>query len=189
MSRGFSLENEQWGRGWGNGVYLSGTEAFAATWGSIIIVCELAAGTRILWHDDYDAKVIRYLRREFGTAITTPEFWKTLPRNKQFTRNELVNLWHYLTSNFYEGKRRFTKGYFERLWKNYSRLHQQLKLHGYDGAGFRAPDWPEMLVFNPSNVIPVSAHRWSRVTNSLGQPVSKWRLQLMQKKANQRLEE
>ena len=105
MTHGFSLGREHWGRGWGNGVYLSGTEAFASTWGQIIIACKLRAGARILWHTDYDAKVIRSLYREYGKAITTPEFWKVLPHNKRFTRNEIIQLWHYWVSRYYESKR------------------------------------------------------------------------------------
>ena len=58
MTHGFSLVNERWGRGWGNGMYLSGTGDFASTWGRIIIRCQLQSGTRLLWHEDYDRKVI-----------------------------------------------------------------------------------------------------------------------------------
>jgi hypothetical protein len=183
MSRGFSLVNERWGRGWGNGVYLSGTDEFASTWGQIIIRCQLQTGTRLLWHEDHDRKVIDSLRREFGKTIISPEFWKVLPLNKQFTRNEVIQLWHYLINQYYEGTRRFRAGRFERLQKNYSRIYEQLRRHGYDGVGFRGTDWPEMMVFNPARVQPVSAHRWSRVTHRLGAPIPVGRLKLMQARA------
>lgn len=160
MLRGFSLVNECWGRGWGNGVYLSSTDEFASTWGSIIIHCRLQAGTRLLWHKDYDRKVIDSLRREFGKAIVSPAFWKVLPLNKQLTRNEVIQLWHYLVTRHYKNPRRFRANRLEHLQKNYSRLYKQLRRHGYDGVGFRNADWPEILVFNPARVQPVSAHRY-----------------------------
>lgn len=180
MTSGFSLASERWGRGWGNGVYLSGTDDFAANWGKIIIRCQLQTSSRILWHRDYDRKVINSLRKEFGKTITSPEFWKVLPNNKQFTRNELIQLWHYLVSCYYENPRRFRKGRFGRLQKNYSRIYEQLKQHGYDGVGFHDKDWPEILVFNPARVQPLSAHRWSRITNRPGAPIPVVRLKLMQ---------
>jgi len=177
MTRGFSLAPVRWGRGWGNGVYLSGTAEFAASWGPIIIRCQLQRGTRILWYADYDRKVIGSLRRAFGRDIIAPDFWKVLPRNKHFTRDELVQLWHYLVSRFYLNQRRYRAGGFERLKRNYSRLHQQLRQHGYDGVGFRTADWPELLIFNPARVQPLSAHRWSRRAGRTGAPIPVGRLQ------------
>ncbi|HED19734.1 MAG TPA: hypothetical protein ENI74_09570 [Gammaproteobacteria bacterium] len=182
MSRGFRLDNERWGRGWGNGVYLSGTDDFASTWGQIIICCRLQTGTRLLWHKDYARKVIDSLRREFGKAILSPEFWKVLPRNKQFTRSEVIQLWHYLVTRYYESPRRFRIGRFERLQKNYSRIYEQLRRHGYDGVGFHDSDWPEILIFNPARVQPVSAHRWCHITHHLGAPIPVGRLKLMHAK-------
>jgi hypothetical protein len=184
MMHGFSLVNERWGRGWGNGVYLSSTDEFASTWGRIIIHCRLQAGTRLLWHEDYDRKVIDSLRREFGKEIVTPTFWKVLPRNKQFTRNEVIQLWHYLVARFYESPRRFRAGRFECLQKNYSRIYEQLRRYGYDCVGFRGTEWPEMLIFNPARVQPVSAHRWSQITRRLGAPIPVGRLKLIQARAS-----
>ena len=186
MTRGFTLENERWGRGWGNGVYLSGTDDFASTWGRIIIVCQLQAGTRVLWHGDYNRKVIDSLRREFGKGIVSPEFWKELPSNKQFTRNEIVQLWHYLVDRYYESPRRFRTGRFYRLLKNYSRIYQQLKRHGYHGVGFRSSGWPEILVFNPARVKALSAHRWSHISHRLGESIPVGRLKLIQGSASRR---
>ena len=176
MSRGFNLQHEIWGRGWGRGVYLSGTDRFGAMWGEIIIVCELRAGARILWHTEHDPKVIDSMRREFGRQIATPEFWKVLPRNKQLTRRELSNLWWFLMAKHYANRRRFSKRMYQRLAKNYSRLHEQLKRQGYDGVGYRDPVWPEVLVFNPSMIEPVSVHRWRRVRQALGAPIARRRL-------------
>jgi hypothetical protein len=183
MAQGFDLVNERWGRGWGNGVYLSGTDDFASAWGQIIIRCQLQAGTRLLWHKDYDRKVIDSLCREYGKDIISPAFWKVLPHNKQFTRNEVIQLWHYLIARFYSSPRRFRAGGFERLQENYSRIYQQLRQHGYDGVGFRGADWPEVLIFNPARVQPVSAHRWSKITHHLGASIPLGRLRLMHVKA------
>jgi hypothetical protein len=180
MTRGFNLVHERWGRGWGNGVYLSGTDAFAATWGKIVIRCRLQPGTRLLWHAVPDPGVIDSLRREFGSDITSPAFWKVLPHNKQLTHNELVQLWHYLVSRYYTDPRRFRANRLECLQKNYSRIHEQLKRHGFDGVGFRDPDWPEILVFNPTRVLPVSAHRWSRIGRRPGAPIPVGRLKRLQ---------
>ena len=183
LARGFSLEHERWGRGLGRGVYLSGSSAFAATWGEIIVVCRLAPGTRILWHGEPDPRVIASLRREFGKDITGPEFWKHLPANKQLRGREIVHLWNHLLSTAYLGPRHFRRGRFERLCANYPRIYAQLRLHGYDGVGFRDDGWPEMLVFNPARVLPQSAHRWRRAGAALGAPIPAWRLRAMQDKA------
>ena len=164
-------------------MYLSGTDNFASTWGRIIIRCKLQTGTRLFWHEDYDRKVIDSLRREFGKDIISPDFWKVLPSNKKFTRNEVIQLWHYLVARFYVSPRRFRAGRFERLQKNYSRIYEQLRRHGYDGVGFHGTDWPEILVFNPARVQPVSAHRWSQIKRSLGAPIPVGRLKILQARA------
>lgn len=181
MTRGFSLERVAWGRGWGNGVYLSSVDEFAASWGEMIIACRLQAATRVLWHADFDPSVIDSLRREFGKTISTPEFWKVLPHNKRLTRNEIVQLWHYWVARYYSGPRRFRAGRLDRLQQNYSRIHGQLRRQGYDGVGFRDADWPEILLFNPSRVQPLSAHRWSRMTHRPGAPIPVARLRRMER--------
>lgn len=162
MTQGFRLDHEMWGRGWGNGVYLSGTEEFASLWGDVIVRCELKAGSKILWHDDYDRKIVAYLKREFGVGILKPDFWKVLPKNKQLTKPEIIAVWNYLMANHYLGRRVFERGLLRELQQQYSRVYEQLKRHKFDGVGFREVDWPEMLIFNPSMVRPVSVHRWSR---------------------------
>lgn len=177
LTRGFQLATERWGRGLGNGIYLSAGPAFAAQWGTIIIRCKLQPGTRILWCRAYEPKVIRYLRREFGSAILTPEGWKEVPRNKQLTRNELINLWHYLYEKHYGNPRRFEKRLLVRLQANYSRIFELLRRHGFDGVGCADLDWPEVLVFNPSKVIPVSAHHLSNQRSKLGASIPLQRLQ------------
>ena len=167
LRKGFNLRRQVWGRGWGNGVYLSGTAKFATTWGPVLLRCQMKSGTRILWHDSYEVKVINYLKKEFKYDISKPDFWKHLPANKQLTKNELINLWRYLTEKCYQHPNRFKKGTYEHLAKNYSRIYQQLRLHQFQGVGNRDVQWPEVLVFNPSQVVPLSAHQWDRNSESL----------------------
>lgn len=167
IKRGFNLDNHAWGRGWGQGVYLSLDAGFASIWGPVIIRCGLLPNTRILWHDNHDPKVIDYLKKEFKKDISRPDFWKHLPANKQLTKNELINLWRYLTEKCYQHPNRFKKGAYEHLAKNYSRIYQQLRLHQFQGVGNRDVQWPEVLVFNPSQVVPLSAHQWDRNSESL----------------------
>jgi len=183
LTDGFHLGRERWGRGLGRGVYLSGSSRFAATWGEFIVVCELAPGTRILWHAEPDPRVIASLRREFGRGVTGPDFWKYLPANKQLCGHELVHLWNHLLSTAYLGPRHFRRGRFDRLCDNYPRIYEHLRRHGYDGVGFRDDDWPEMLVFNPSRVLPKAVHRWRRAGAALGAPIPAWRLRAMQQRA------
>ena len=154
LEQGFDLSRQLWGRGWGNGVYLSLSEEFAGTWGHTIVVCQLQKGTRLLWHDAYDQGVIKYLKKEFGAAIAKPDFWKELPSNKQLTKSELVNLWRFLTKKFYQNPGRFKKGGYQKLANNYSRIYQQLRYHGFQGVGSKDPQWPEVMIFNPSLVLP-----------------------------------
>ncbi len=160
LKRGFNLDNHTWGRGWGQGVYLSLDAEFASIWGSVIIRCQLLPNTRILWHDNHDPKVIDYLKKEFKKDITRPDFWKVLPVNKQLTKNELVNLWRYLVHRYYQHPRRFKKEGYQVLVRNYSRIYKQLRLHQFHGVGNRDVQWPEVLLFNPSRVNAVSAHKW-----------------------------
>ena len=158
MTQGFRLDKEMWGRGLGNGIYLSGTKEFASMWGKVIIRCKLQKGCRILWHSEYDKKVIAYLKREFGSNIVKPYFWKILPNNKQLKKHEIIAVWNYLIDVHYECRRRFKKGLLHTFQKNYSRIYEQLKRHQFDGVGFKDPEWPEVLIFNPSVVNPISLH-------------------------------
>ncbi len=172
-----------WGRGWGNGVYLSGTEEFAGLWGSIILRCELKEGCRLLWHEEYDRNVIAYLKREFGAGILRPDFWRALPRNKQLTRQEIVAVWNYLMKKHYLGRRAYEKGLMHQLQRQYSRIYEQLKRHRFDGVGCREADWPEMLIFNPSMVKPVSVHRYLGAKVGLSEALSEEQIDMVHREA------
>jgi hypothetical protein len=183
MMQGFRLDNEMWGRGWGNGVYLSATKEFASNWGRAIIRCGLQRGCRILWHSEYDRKVIDYLKREFGSNIVKPDFWKALPNNKQLKKHEIIAVWNYLIDIHYEGRKRFEKGLLYEFQKNYSRIYEHLKRHQFDGVGSREKDWPEILVFNPSLVSPISVHWWNIDKQDISNPLSQSELKGIQEVA------
>lgn len=176
MSRGFELGHD-WGHGSnrGRGVYIAQKLESAAnwTWGDgIIIRCRLQPGTRILWMDgSYDQRVINYLRREFGSELLElgPQFHKAMPRNKQLTRQELIHLANYILMHPRRmrgwGKFKGKKARYFGAWFDLSRLHEQLKRHGFDALGdrsFQYWDSDEVVVFNPAHVIPICAHKLIR---------------------------
>ena len=161
MTQGFRLVESRYGRGLGYGLYLAGSLEFACDWGEIIIICKLISGTRILWHRPPDQRVISYLKREFGKGIARPDFHKVIPGNKRLTRRELTNLWNFLVARHYSGPRRFCRNAIRKFQDQYTFIYEHVRRHGYDGVGFRGEDWPELLIFNPSRVTPVSAHTYA----------------------------
>ena len=201
MTRGFELGHEGSGNLRGRGVYIAQKVGSAALWTcseSIIIRCRLQPGTRILWMDgEYDQRVINSLRREFGEELLelSPHFHKAIPHNKQLTRQELFNLTNYILMR--PGRRRWPKSKkadYRDTWQRLSRLHEQLKRHGYDALGERSfADWDsdEVIVFNPARVIPVRAHKVFRggddwhETFALSGPVDLEILRLISEKAQE----
>ncbi len=203
MSRGFELGH--WGHGHmrGRGVYIAQNLASAALWtfGDIIIRCRLQPGTRILWIDgNFDQRVIDYLRREFGRELLElgPYFHKAIPPNKQLTRRELGHLTNYILLHprrfrgplTYKGKR----ARYGDTWLYLSRLHEQIKRHGYDALGDRSFaywDSDEVVVFNPARVLPLSAHKLFRggddwdETYSLSDPLDLDVLRIMSERAQE----
>lgn len=189
MTQGFRLAQERHGRGLGDGVYLSEIKEFASTWGSMIIRCQLRNGCRILWRSEYDRKVIKYLKKEFGSDIIKPDFWKQIPQNKQLNKNEIIAVWNYLIEINYGGKRSFEKGLLYDFQQQFSRIHEHLKRHQFDGVGSRANDWPEILIFNPSLVHPVSAHHWEYNKKDFSDSLSLCEIKKIQKIALSKIEE
>jgi hypothetical protein len=174
MSRGFELGHWGFGNARGRGVYIAQKLASAALWtlSDIVIRCRLQPSTRILWMDGrFDQQVIDYLRREFGQELLDlgPHFHKAIPHNKQLTRQELFHLTNFVLMHprqfrgpvAYKGKR----ARYRDTWLRLSRLHEQIKRHGYDALGDRSFahwDSDEVVVFNPARVIPLSAHKLLR---------------------------
>ena len=172
MTQGFKLGEVRHGRRLGRGLYITQRLESAVFWShQIVIRCKMLPGTRLLWiNEGYDRKIIRQLRREFGKEIVElgPQFDQAIPRSKQLTKNELIALCNYLFETRskqlwqYGFKKQKGKGaQFWNAWRQLSRLHEQVRRHGYDGLGdrsFQEWDSDEILMFNPSRLIPVSAN-------------------------------
>lgn len=207
MSRGFELGN--WGHGnvRGRGVYVAQKLESAANWtwhDGIVIRCYLQPGTRILWMDgNYDQRIINSLRREFGNELLElgPQFHRAIPHNKQLTRQELYHLTSYVLMHprrmrgwgAFKGK---NARYFG-TWQRLSRLHEQIKRHGYDALGdrsFEFWDSDEVVVFNPARVIAVDAHRLIRSGSyahehfSLSEAIDLETLRIVSEKAQEELQ-
>lgn len=205
MTQWFALGQEGHGHLLGRGVYLAQKLSSAALWTpDFVIVCQLQPGTRILWIDDtYDRSVIAYLRREFSQELLAlgPHFHRAIPQNKQLTQKELIHLCSYVLMRAHrkrvQSSFRPRKGravWYQSTWLRLSRLHGEVKRHGYDAIGNRSfADWDsdELLVFNPAHVIPVSAH-WLRRDGDdwderfwLSEPIPKPELQAISAKARE----
>jgi len=157
MKEGFRLDNIMYGRGAGNGVYASRYKSFAAYWGELIVVCVLKDSISLVKYDTYDPKVIDSLTREFGAAIKKPDFWKILPHNKQFKKHEIVELWRYYMKHYFRPQN--NEKTYPILMKNLSYIYKQLRYHQFDGIEILDKDWPEMVIFNPAKIRPISAHK------------------------------
>ncbi len=79
------------------GLYLTKTLPVASLFGSkYVFRCRIEQGISILWlNDNYDKKVIAYLKREFSKSILDGDISKVIPRNKNLTKNELIHLLNY----------------------------------------------------------------------------------------------
>ena len=157
---GFRIGDIRHGRERGRGLYLS-TLSGAAMWGDYLVKCELAAGTRILWHEEVDRSVIKYLSREFGRGVLSPDFWKVLPANKQLKRTEITALFHHFIHEAYFKTLRKRNKRDDLLRSCFSRIYSELRAHGFDGVCINWPDSPELMLFNPSQAKVLSIHTWS----------------------------
>jgi hypothetical protein len=80
----------------GTGIYITCNWRIALWFGSTLLSVGLQPGTRIL--DAVvppDPNILAYLRREFGREIFKKPLLQVIPRNKQLTLPELVNLFRY----------------------------------------------------------------------------------------------
>jgi len=103
------------------------------------------------------------MRREFGPGVLQFDFWKAIPHNKQLTRSQAANLFQYLLKKqekiWQRPRRKGPK--IDPWYRSVVRIHEELRRHGYDGAGRVDRNFPEILVFNPSRVTPISAHEFT----------------------------
>jgi hypothetical protein len=165
-AEGFKMGEERQGRGLGYGLYTSCRKEFIPewNWGLVVIKCKLKKGLQILWCNDApEAKTIKYLRKEFGKEILTPKFYRALPNNKQLKKHELVAVIVHVMRKMYINKKLTKKrdSWLDLLSDNYSRMYKQLKFHNFDGIGFKDKNWPEILLFNPSDAEPHSFHEYT----------------------------
>lgn len=175
MTQGFQIGEIRHGRMLGQGLYIAQQLDSVVFWShDITITCRLQAGTRILWlHEGYDPKVIRHLEKEFGRELLElgPDFEKAIPSNKKLTKSELIALCNYIFETRRQNRGRMVwrpyKGKKAKYWGAWSRLsllHTQVRKHQFDGLGDRTyQEWDsdQLLIFNPSRVVPLSAH-WLR---------------------------
>ena len=172
MSQGFRIGQKRHGWMLGRGLYIAQQLDSVVFWShDITITCRLQKGTRILWlHEGYDPQVIRRLEREFGRELLElgPDFQKAIPSNKKLTKSELIALCNYIFETRSEKRWRMLwksykgkKAKYWGAWGRLSLLHEQVRRHQFDGLGDRTyQEWDsdQLLIFNPSRVIPISAH-------------------------------
>jgi len=173
MTQGFKLGEISKGCRLGRGLYITTRPESAVFWSHFITIkCKMQPGTRILWiKEGYDPKIIGQLRREFGKEILElgPHFAQAIPHNKQLTKSELIALCNQFFEKRYKkrwqytfrGGRKGKRARYRDIWYQLSRLHQQVRFHGYDGLGdrtFQEWDSDEILLFNPSYMTPITAH-------------------------------
>lgn len=155
---GFKIGSQRHGKYFGRGLYVTRDIKYSTYYGPVVIRSEIYENTRLLKYQTPQKSVIASLKREFGAGILSPEFWKCIPRNKQLTKTEVVNLWNYQCGRR-ERLRRHSKNYDP----NFSRLFEQLRFHNFDGVEFGKPVdekmvddlRTEIVLFNPSNLIAV----------------------------------
>jgi len=197
MRQGFKVGDETSGRNLRAGLYITPRADFAALWGPIVIRLRLVAGTRILWHTPTDAHTIRYLKKEFGAGIIKPKFTELIPANKQLTKSEVAHLWNYLIDRYYLNVRSTRRDPFHKLADRFPFIYKHLKRHGYDGVAAIHGDWHEIFLFNPSNAIPISAHKhtfggWGGTDKQekldLSKPLTDTELREMQEKEHRRIQ-
>ena len=173
MNTGFNLEETIHGRMSGNGIYLATKPESAIYWASpggvhrhyYAIKVNLQPGVKILWKErNYNKRIIRSLEKKFTKKVSCNyDFWKYIPSNKQLTSNELRALISHLDiiELSLEWHRKRYK-FLDKKNKHLSRFNKLIRQYGYDAIGDRTQnDWDsdEIIVFNPSLVIPLSVHQ------------------------------
>lgn len=172
MGQGFKIGEIRHGRILGRGLYIAQRLESVVFWShDITISCRLEKGTRILWvHEGYDRKVIQHLEKEFGRELLElgPDFQRAIPSNKQLTKGELIALCNYIFETRRDKRWQYglkadkgKKAKYWDTWRRLSQLRDQVRKHQYDGLGDQTHEYwdsDQLLIFNPSRVVPVSAH-------------------------------
>ena len=127
----------------GIGVYVTSDWRVALWFGSTLLRVAIRPGSRLLNAAVLPNKTcIAYLEREFGREILNKPPLKVLPKNKQLTLRELVNLFRYHYCNAWEKTLRARlddRSKWSRRRKFHSRLlddfRKLLMRYGFDGYG------------------------------------------------------
>jgi hypothetical protein len=183
MLQGFSSSDQMFAV---KGVYLCNLSQIASSWGKFILDCKLKKDALILWYTAFDSKAASCLNSDILMCLLWPEFWEDSPLDLQFKKHEIIAVYNYIIDNCYHGKRRFQGlqgGRLSLFQRKYSPFYKHLKWHGFSGVGFTDEAGSEVLIFEPMDVQPVSAHRWNYRKNNISPPMLLNELKTIQEKA------
>ncbi len=169
----------------GIGIYLTRHIPVAMFFGNVLLRVELAPGTKIVdTSDPPDAKVLRYLQREFGRDIMKKHPRDVMPSNKRLTRHEAIELlkhhYHKVDRFIWTGDRAFEWGH-KRYERNYQHVHRmyflrniisKYRLHGFGdprgSAGVVVFQGPRVILREVVGEIPAFKpyEKWDRLRES-----------------------
>lgn len=135
----------------GRGVYITCNWRGALFFGPVLFKVQLRPGTRIVNLDlPADTDVIDGVTREFGREILRRPAWKVLPKNKQLTLSETINLARYHHAQTV-GKN-FMAGRFSLHWDLLADTRKMLVRHGVHGFG-EPTDLNGIVVFAADRIL------------------------------------
>ncbi len=143
----------------GTGVYITKNWRWALFFGKYLLKVEVQKGTRILdLAQRVNKKGIKHLVREFGKDILRSNPLKIIPKNKQLTGEELVELvlytYHKAYAGKYDGKMEIKEKIYRLRHFLERSLRAQLINYQYDGYGNPEDDMG-YVIFSPDRVKPV----------------------------------
>src|SRR5208283_3937817 len=130
----------------GVGIYITCNWRMALFFGNALLQVTLKPGTRILdASKEPDPAVLSYLQKEFGREVLTQPPWKSLPKNKKLTQEELIALflYHYQRAWVFpqrdNRRKRFadqpSRGKHSRLVERFRSMLLRYGFHGYGHPG------------------------------------------------------
>lgn len=169
LAGGFRLDvGTSYGRWYGAGVYVSERAAHAASWArgfhehGVVVACRLAAGVHLDDMSRVDTDHIAALCRRYGPAILGKRPWTAMPANKHLSRRDWAALYAYHVHHpdNHIGGNLPREPWFHTI----SRIRGAIARSGGSGLYRTHGDDPkhptssEAIIFDPSQVIPVSVH-------------------------------
>jgi hypothetical protein len=140
-----------------SGIYITEDWRNALWFGNCLYQVKLKEGTRLLdLSIPHDSKTVEYLAREFGKNIIKAENpFKTLPKNKHLTNNEIINLMRY----FFSKSRNKPMKWDKQLKTSWVRMDDAIRRtyrsalirHGYHGYGHPTNDLG-YVIFSPDRI-------------------------------------